>query len=75
VIQILATFEDGMFKPHDPLDLPPHTRVRLTIEPLESWQDRERRERAWQELERLWQALSLDSQGERLTRDQLHERS
>jgi len=31
---ITATFEDGVLKPKEPLDLPAHTEVRLTIEPL-----------------------------------------
>lgn len=31
---ILATFEDGVLKPTQPLDLPAHADVRLTIELL-----------------------------------------
>ncbi len=31
---ITATFEDGVLKPIQPLDLPAHTQVRLTIEVL-----------------------------------------
>jgi hypothetical protein len=33
---ILATFEDGMLKPAEPLNLPAHAEVRLTIEVLPS---------------------------------------
>ena len=32
------------------------------------------RQRAWQDLERLWQQSTFDSKRDRLTRDQLHER-
>ena len=31
---IVATFEDGVLKPTEPLHLPPHTEFRVTIEPL-----------------------------------------
>ena len=31
---IRATFEDGVLKPKEPLDLPAHTEVRVTIELL-----------------------------------------
>jgi len=31
---ITATFEDGVLKPAQPLDLPPHAEVRITIELL-----------------------------------------
>ena len=31
---ITATFEDGVLKPSEPLDLPPHAEVRVTIEVL-----------------------------------------
>ena len=30
--RITATFEDGVFRPSQPLDLPAHSEVRLTIE-------------------------------------------
>ena len=33
---ITATFEDGVLKPAQPLDLPAHAEVRVTIEPLPS---------------------------------------
>jgi predicted DNA-binding antitoxin AbrB/MazE fold protein len=31
---ISATFEDGMFEPRQPLELPEHAEIRLTIEVL-----------------------------------------
>jgi predicted DNA-binding antitoxin AbrB/MazE fold protein len=69
---ITATFEDGVLKPDQPLRLPAHARVRLTVDSLE--QEPVGSEDAWAELEELWKEATVDSGGERLTRDQLHER-
>jgi predicted DNA-binding antitoxin AbrB/MazE fold protein len=69
-----ATFENGVFKPDDRLDLPAHTRVRLIVEPLPADTEAARRQQAWEAVERLWQQSIIDSQGERLSRAQLHER-
>jgi predicted DNA-binding antitoxin AbrB/MazE fold protein len=75
MIQVIsATFEDGVLKPNEPLKLPPHTRVRLAVEPLEADEEVARRQRAWETVELLWQRSTIDSQGERLSRAQLHER-
>jgi len=71
---ITATFEDGVLKPTEQLDLRPHSRVRLTVEPLEDDAADELHRRAWEGLEQLWRQSALDSQGERLSREQLHER-
>ena len=30
MLTITATYEDGVFKPHQPLDLPPNTQVLIT---------------------------------------------
>jgi predicted DNA-binding antitoxin AbrB/MazE fold protein len=68
---ITTTFEDGVPKPTERLDLRPHSRVRLTVEPLEQ-DTAEAQRRAWEELEQLWRRSTLDSQGERLSRDQFH---
>jgi predicted DNA-binding antitoxin AbrB/MazE fold protein len=68
---INATFENGVFKPEQPLDLPRGTRAQVIIEQVRS---PEEREKAWAELERLWKEHPINSGGERLTRDQLHER-
>ncbi len=74
MIQIVsATFEDGVLKPDEPLQLPPHARVRLAVEPLPEEAESLQRT-AWEEIERLWAQGTLDSQGERLSRAQLHER-
>lgn len=72
---ITATFENGVLKPTQPLDLPEHAEVRLTIESLHS------------DIQKQWDATkderlaALDASlrlakpmGEHLTRDQLHER-
>ena len=73
MIQVItATFEDGVLKPHGELKLPPHARVRLAVEPLQD--DAGDRRQAWEALERLWQSSAIDSGGDRLSRDQLHER-
>jgi predicted DNA-binding antitoxin AbrB/MazE fold protein len=68
---ITATFENGVLKPDQPLSLPPGTRVRVVVESLEAQAERQR---AWEELERLCEEFPIDTGGERLTRDQLHER-
>ena len=70
---ITATFEDGVLKPSEPLQLPPHSRVRLVVQPMEDGGEEARRQ-AWEALERFWQHSAFDSQGARLSRDQLHER-
>jgi predicted DNA-binding antitoxin AbrB/MazE fold protein len=69
-----ATFEDGVLKPHEPLSLLPHSQVRVAVEILEDEQTQLQRREAWDTLEQLWQHSQLDSGGERLTREQLHER-
>jgi predicted DNA-binding antitoxin AbrB/MazE fold protein len=33
---ILATYEDGVLKPSEPLCLPPHSKVQISIEVIES---------------------------------------
>ena len=70
---IMATFEDGILKPDQKLDLPPRARVRLTIETLGDAATSDS-DRDWEELEKLWEESSIDSGGFRMTRDQLHER-
>jgi predicted DNA-binding antitoxin AbrB/MazE fold protein len=74
MIQVIpATFEDGVFKPDRPLSLSPQTRVRLLVETLDD--DAEtKRQQAWDALEQIWRESAFDSKGDRLSRDQLHER-
>jgi predicted DNA-binding antitoxin AbrB/MazE fold protein len=71
---ITATFEDGVLKPNERLNLQPHSRVRVAVELLEDETEVALRQRAWETIERLWRECAIDSQGERLTREQLHER-
>ena len=68
-----ATFQDGVFKPDEPLPIADSTRVRLVVEPIDS-QDAARREASWAALQRLWRTSTLNSKGDRLTREQLHDR-
>ena len=65
---ITATFEDGVLKPTQPLNLPDHSQVRITIEPLE-----EGVQEKLAALENLWRISKVHSE-EHLTREQLHER-
>ena len=72
--QILAaTFKDGVFKPDQHPALSDSTRVRLVVEPING-DESARQEQAWATLRRLWTAGGVDSGGDRLSRDQLHER-
>jgi predicted DNA-binding antitoxin AbrB/MazE fold protein len=72
---ITAIFEDGVLKPTQPLDLPEHAQVRVTIEVLKSdiqkeWDaTREKRLAAFESSLRLAKPM-----GEHLTREQLNER-
>ena len=70
---IQATFENGVFKPDTPPSLSDSTRVRLFVETVES-NDETRRAEAWTSLQELWQQSRFDSQGDRLSREQLHAR-
>ena len=75
MIQIIAaTFSDGVFKPDQQPALSESTRVRLVVEPMSEDADESRRRQAWAELEQLWQKSTFDSCGDRLSREQLHER-
>jgi hypothetical protein len=69
-----ATFQDGVFKPDEPPAISERTRVRLHFEPLDEKEIAARRNQAWSELRRLWQHSTFNSHGDRMTRDQLHER-
>ena len=69
---ITATYVDGMLKPEEEIGLASGTKVRLTLElPADL---REQRQAACVELDRLCDEFPIESQGRRLTRDQLHER-
>lgn len=74
---ITATFENGVLKPTQPLDLPEHAEVRITIE-----RSKEDLQKEWEStkeerlaaLEELWKNTCVHSTEPHLTRDQLHER-
>jgi predicted DNA-binding antitoxin AbrB/MazE fold protein len=68
-----AVFEGGVFKPDQKPELAENTRVRLVVEPVEATEESRRRQ-SWVELERLWKQSAFNSHGDRLSRDQLHER-
>jgi predicted DNA-binding antitoxin AbrB/MazE fold protein len=69
---IHATFEDGVFKPDTPLQLPSNTRVRLLIEPLIDGNPE--LVAAWRDLEQLWEEIEIDSGSPPPTREELHDR-
>lgn len=70
---VTATFEDGVLKPTEPLSLPENAHVRLTVELVGEEAEQCRSEKL-AALEALWRHSKLRSDGERLTRDQLHDR-
>lgn len=72
---ILATFENGVLRPDTPLDLPAGTRVHIVIlDPQPALSEEEQRN-AWQGFDKLCEEISVDTGGERLTRDQLYDRN
>ena len=74
MVQVLAaTFKDGVFTPDEQPALSESTRVRLLVEPINGDESRQRDE-AWATLQGIWNASTFNSGGDRLTREQLHER-
>ena len=74
MVQVVsATFKDGVFKPDQRPALSDSARVRLVVEPIDA-NDSARRDESWTMLQRLWSTSALDSGGDRLSRQQLHER-
>lgn len=71
---ITATYENGVLKLSRPLPIPAHSEVRVTIELIDTEQGMDQRQAALRALEELWKANAIDSDGDRLTREQLHER-
>ena len=64
-----AVFEDGVLKPSQPLNLPEHAQVRITVEPVDA--DTQRAEKL-AALEALWRVTKAHS--DRLTREELYDR-
>lgn len=74
MVQIVsATFKDGVFKPDEQPALSESSRVRLVVEPING-DESYRRAEAWETLQQLWRNSTLNSAGDHLTRDELHER-
>jgi predicted DNA-binding antitoxin AbrB/MazE fold protein len=74
MVQVLAaTFKDGVFKPDERPALSDSTRVRLVVETIDAG-DSARRDESWGALQQLWKSSTFNSNGDRLTREQLHER-
>ena len=74
---ITATFEDGVLKPTQPLDLPEHAQVSVTIEILKSDLQKEwdaTRDQRLAALDEWMRMAKIHSTEPHLTRDQLHER-
>ena len=71
---IEATFQDGVFKPDRQPALSDSTRVRLVVETVSDQADARLRNQSWANLEQLWQNSRFDSHGDRLSREELHER-
>ena len=71
---ITATFEDGVLKPSQPLNIPVHSRVRLILEIVDEDEQAKKNQETLSALEDLWRHSKVHSTEERLTRDQLHER-
>jgi predicted DNA-binding antitoxin AbrB/MazE fold protein len=75
MIQVIAaTFEDGVFKPDQQPAISESTRVRLIVETTNADTDESLRQHAWASLEHLREKSTFDSHGDRMSRDQLHER-
>jgi predicted DNA-binding antitoxin AbrB/MazE fold protein len=74
MVQIVAaTYTNGVFQPDRRPELAERARVRLVVEPIDG-NETARREESWKMLQRLWDISTFNSGGERLNRDQLHER-
>jgi predicted DNA-binding antitoxin AbrB/MazE fold protein len=74
MVQVFAaTFEDGVFKPDQRPALSDSARVRLVVEPMDA-DESARADESWTSLQQLWSTSGFNSGGDRLNRDQLHER-
>jgi hypothetical protein len=71
--QVTATVVGGMLKPDESLQLAEHTRVNLTIEPIEDWSPEERLA-AWEALKAWLKEHPLRLGGKRYSRDELYDR-
>ena len=74
MVQVFAaTFKDGVFKPDQQPALSDSAPVRLVVETIEG-DEAARHDESWAALQRLWNSSNFNSGGDRLTREQQHER-
>jgi hypothetical protein len=69
--ELTATIEGGVLKPDTVLPFPDHTRVKLTIEPVEAENPSLA---AWQRLKERLRQRPVHGGGKHFTREELHER-
>jgi hypothetical protein len=69
--ELTATIEGGMLKPDTALPFPDHTRVKLTIEPVEAENPALA---AWERLKRLIDEKPLHGLAGKFSREELYER-
>jgi hypothetical protein len=69
--ELTATIEGGVLKPDTVLPFPDHTRVKLTIEPVEAENPSLE---AWQRLKERMRQRPVHGGGKHFTREELHER-
>ena len=74
MVQVFAaTYEDGVFKPDQRPALSDSARVRLVVETLDG-NESAHADESWLAIKQLWSTSNFNSGGDRLNRDQLHER-
>ena len=74
MVQVFAaTYEDGVFKPDQRPALSDSARVRLVVETLDG-NESAHADESWLAIKQLWGTSNFNSGGDRLNRDQLHER-
>ena len=74
MVQVLAaTFKDGVFKPDQRPALSECARVRLVVETILG-DESDRESASWAQLQQIWTTSRFNSNGDRLSREQLHER-
>ncbi len=71
---VTATFENGVLRPDEALQLEERARVKLTIEPLNGWTE-EKAQAAWEEFKKRIAEKPLHLGGEKFSRDELYDRN
>lgn len=70
----MATVVNGTLQLDTPMDLPEQSRVKVTVSPLTDDATQARRIKAFAEFRASVNEVNFKSDGERLTREQMHER-